>query len=127
MIRRSSIPVTVKCRLGADKMDSYEELTNFINVVGQSGVDHFIVHARKCILKGLTPHQNRTIPPLNYDWVYKLTEDFPEKKFTINGGIKTHEDIQLHLDAGVYGVMMGRNAYENPLFFRDVDSVYYSD
>lgn len=84
------IPCTVKCRIGVDNFDSYEFLKQFIGKVSEKGkVNHFIIHARKAFLKGLNPAQNRRIPPLKYDVVYKLKEDFPQLKFTINGGIKT--------------------------------------
>ncbi len=98
MQRRVSVPVSVKCRIGADEMDSYEELTNFIRTVSSGGVNKFIVHARKCMLNGLSPKQNRDIPPLRYEVVHRLTQDFPELKFVINGGINTLEQAQEHLD-----------------------------
>lgn len=88
------IPVTVKCRLGVDDMDSYEQLTNFIKIVSeQGGTEHFIIHARKCLLKGLDPEQNRSIPPLKYEWVIQLKKDFPHLQFSINGGFKTIKDV----------------------------------
>jgi len=93
MIKSCDIPVTVKCRIGVDDQDSYEALINFIKIVAESGVKHFIVHARKAILKGFSVIENRMIPPLRYDWVYKLTKDFPGLQFTINGGLKTIEDV----------------------------------
>ncbi len=82
-----SIPVTVKCRLGADNMDSYEEFKHFVEVVAESGVQHFIVHARKCLLNGLSPHGNRTVPPLHYDWVYRIAAELPHLSFSLNGGV----------------------------------------
>ena len=98
MQRRISIPVSVKCRIGADEMDSYDELTNFIRTVSSGGVKKFVVHARKCLLNGLSPKQNRDIPPLRYEVVHRLVEDFPELKFVINGGISTFEQAKEHLD-----------------------------
>jgi tRNA-dihydrouridine synthase len=89
MISTVSVPVTVKCRLGADDMDSYPEFARFVEIVSSSGVRHFIVHARKCWLNGLSPHQNRTIPPLRYDWVLRAAYDFPALQFSLNGGIKS--------------------------------------
>lgn len=98
MQRRVSIPVSVKCRIGADEMDSYDELTHFIRTVASGGVNKFVVHARKCLLNGLSPKQNRDIPPLRYEVVHRLTQDFPELKFVINGGINTFEQAKEHLD-----------------------------
>jgi tRNA-dihydrouridine synthase A len=87
MKRKLSIPLTVKCRLGVDDRDSYEELFEFIDTVKKSGVDEFVIHARKAYLNGLSPAENRTVPPLNYSWVYDLQRDFPSTRFHINGGI----------------------------------------
>ena len=126
MVRRLTIPVTVKCRLGVDDRDSYEELKNFVGTVSQAGVSHFIVHARKAILAGLTPEENRKIPPLKYDHVYRLVGDFPDLQFTLNGGIKSHDQIAEATAQGCAGVMLGRWSYENPAFFADVDSKYYN-
>lgn len=125
MVRKLTIPVTVKCRLGVDDRDAYEDLRNFIGTVSQAGVSHFIIHARKAILAGLTPEENRKIPPLRYDQVYKLVGDFPDLQFTLNGGIKSHEQIAEAAAQGCTGVMLGRWAYENPTFFSDVDHMYY--
>lgn len=127
MIRRVSIPITVKCRIGVDNHDTYPELTHFINTVKDSGVKHFIIHARKAILSGLTPSQNRTIPPLRYDWVHNLIQDFPDLTFTINGGINTHEQIEEQLSQNVHGVMLGRAAYNNPWMFSSFDQRYYNE
>eukprot|EP01035_Chromulina_nebulosa_P002734 gene2734-3723_t len=138
MSRRVSIPVTVKCRIGADDMDSYEELTRFISEAHQGGANKFIIHSRKCLLSGLTTKQNREVPPLRYEVVHRLVRDFPELKFVLNGGINTLADAQLHMDpAGyrfeeeslpaVHGVMIGRAAYSNPLLLCNVDSVFYGE
>ncbi|GMH32913.1 hypothetical protein BSKO_00747 [Bryopsis sp. KO-2023] len=115
------VPVTVKCRLGVDDYDSYEELCNFVKTVSEtSAVGHFILHARKCLLNGLSPHQNRTIPPLRHEWVYALKRDFPELEFSLNGGIKSLEQTRSILDhrldenLHVRSVMIGRAAYEKP-------------
>jgi len=131
MKRRVQIPVTVKCRLGVDDHDSYENLENFISIVSSSGVDEFVVHARKAILSGLTPTQNRTIPKINYEYVYQLQERFPDLKFHINGeiatdkqGIGRHDSIRQQINKGL-GAMIGRVAYNYPWLFRNMDSLYY--
>ena len=115
-------PVTVKCRIGVDDVDSYEALHRFVKTVsGQSPVKHFIIHARKCMLNGLSPLQNRTIPPLRYQWVWALKRDFPELEFSLNGGILTLEETVAALQMpneiapeGISGVMIGRAAYNDP-------------
>ncbi len=120
-----SIPVSIKCRLGVDNHESYEFLNNFVSIVSQSGVKTFIIHARNGILKGLSPRQNRNIPPLKYDYVYKLKEDFPDLEIIINGGIKNLDQSETHLKK-VDGVMIGRAAYENPFMLNEVDSRFYN-
>ena len=119
------IPVTIKCRLGVDNHESYEFLHNFVSIVSQSGVATFIIHARNGILKGLSPRQNRNIPPLKYDYVYKLKKDFPHLEIVINGGIKNLDQSETHLKS-VDGVMIGRSAYENPFMLKDVDSRFFN-
>ena len=119
------IPVTIKCRLGVDNHESYEFLHNFVSIVSQSGVATFIIHARNGILKGLSPRQNRNIPPLKYDYVYKLKKDFPHLEIVINGGIKNLDQSETHLKS-VDGVMIGRAAYENPFMLKDVDSKFFN-
>ena len=106
-----NIPVSIKCRLGVDNHEEYEFLYNFVSIVKQSGVKVFIIHARNGILKGLSPRQNRNIPPLKYDYVYRLKKDFPDLEIIINGGIKNLDDSQMHLEK-VDGVMIGRAAYD---------------
>ena len=120
------IPVTVKSRIGIDDMDEYEDLTRFIETVAEGGCDTFIVHARKAWLKGLSPKENRDIPPLIYDRVYHLKEQFPDLHISINGGVKTYEDIDLHLNH-IDGVMIGREVYSNPYILAEVDRRYYQD
>lgn len=120
------IPVTVKHRLGIDDMDSYEELVHFVEIVRQSGCKVFIIHARKAILQGLSPKENRDIPPLKYDWVYRIKEQFPELEIIINGGIKTLDESEQHLQK-VDGVMLGREAYHNPYLMAEVDQRIYGD
>lgn len=126
MQQKVDIPVTVKTRIGIDKHDSYEYLYNFINVVQQAGCDVFIIHARSAWLKGLSPKENREIPPLKYDHVYKIKQDFPTLNISINGGIKTNNAIREHLQQ-VDGVMIGREAYNNPYFLATIDKDFYND
>jgi len=127
MQQQVNIPVTVKHRLGIDDMDSYEELHNFVDVVRQSGCQTFIVHARKAILQGLSPKENRDIPPLKYEWVYRLKEEFPQLEILINGGIKSVAETEVHL-ASTDGVMVGREAYQNPYqMMKDIDRICYGD
>ena len=121
MKQATKLPVTVKHRTGIDDLDSYELLHHFVKVVADSGCDSFIVHARKAILSGLSPKQNREIPPLKYDMVYQLKSDFPQLEISINGGIKTISDSLEHLRL-VDGVMIGREAYHNPYILAGVDS-----
>jgi len=118
------VPVTIKCRLGVDHHEDYEFLYNFVNIVQNAGIKHFIIHARNGILKGLSPRQNRHIPPLKYDYVYQLKKDFPNLNITINGGIKTIDECKDHLKY-VDGVMIGRAAYENPFLIKDIDTELY--
>ena len=120
MIERCGIPITVKHRIGIDDMESYDQLSDFVSLISQKGCQHFIVHARKAWLTGLSPKENRTIPPLNYPWVYQLKKDFPKLKFTINGGIETCQDIARHLDQ-VDGVMLGRSIYHNPFLLEQIE------
>ena len=119
------IPVSIKCRLGVDNNESYDFLYNFISIVKESGINIFIIHARNGILKGLSPRQNRNIPPLKYDYVYKLKKDFPDLEIIINGGIKNLQQSSDHLKK-VDGVMIGRSAYENPFMLKDIESQFYN-
>lgn len=118
------IPVTVKCRIGIDDMDEYKDLSRFVSIVSASGCDTFIVHARKAWLQGLSPKENRDIPPLCYPRVYELKQEFPDLNISINGGIKTLEDAKQHLSY-VDGVMLGREVYANPFMLTEVDSVLF--
>lgn len=118
------VPVTVKHRIGVNGKESYEDLYQFVSKINAAGVDQIIVHARIAILEGLSPKENRTIPPLRYEDVYSLKKDFPDLSIVINGGIKTHAEIGDHLTK-VDGVMIGRAAYDNPFLFQDVDVLYY--
>jgi len=117
-----NIPITVKNRIGIDGRETYEELVEFISTVSNAGCKKFIVHARIAILKGLDPKENRSVPPLKYDSVYRLKSEFPHLIIDINGGIKTLEDASEHLKY-VDGVMIGRQAYEKPYMFALADSL----
>lgn len=114
-----SIPVTVKHRIGIDKIEDYSFVRDFVGTVAQAGCRTFIAHARNAVLKGLSPKENREIPPLKYDYVYRLKRDFPALEIVINGGIISKDQIQEHL-AHVDGVMIGRAAYNNPWFLADL-------
>ncbi|MFG0451624.1 tRNA dihydrouridine(20/20a) synthase DusA [Shewanella sp. YQ_9] len=120
MRQKVDIPVTVKTRIGIDDKDSYEFLCDFITKVSAAGCDTFIVHARKAWLQGLSPKENREIPPLDYPRVYQLKQDFPGLHISINGGIKSFEEMHTHL-AQLDGVMVGREAYQNPYLLAEVD------
>ncbi|OXS02068.1 tRNA dihydrouridine(20/20a) synthase DusA [Shewanella algae] len=120
MRQKVDIPVTVKTRIGIDDKDSYEFLCDFITKVSAAGCDTFIVHARKAWLQGLSPKENREIPPLDYPRVYQLKQDFPGLHISINGGIKSFEEMHAHL-AQLDGVMVGREAYQNPYLLAEVD------
>ncbi|KAK7323222.1 hypothetical protein VNO77_26687 [Canavalia gladiata] len=123
----TNVPVTVKCRIGVDDHDSYNELCDFIYKVSSlSPAKHFLIHSRKALLKGLSPAENRSIPPLKYEYFYGLLRDFPDLTFTINGGITSIDEINAALKAGAHGVMVGRAAYNNPWhILGHVDSAIY--
>lgn len=120
MKAKVNIPVTVKTRLGIDHHDSYEFLYEFIDKIAAAGCEHFIIHARKAWLSGLSPKENRTIPPLNYDRVYQLKQDFPNLHISINGGIQTISAIKEHLN-DVDGTMLGREIYKNTYILTDIE------
>ncbi|KAI8089373.1 tRNA-dihydrouridine synthase [Halteromyces radiatus] len=122
MNKMVSIPVTVKCRIGVDDLDSFDFFHGFVETLMQCDrpPPHLIVHARKCILKGLSPKQNRSIPPLNYQRVYELAKLYPNLPITINGGFTTTEDIRSALDQ-VDGCMIGRIVMDSPLFLQHID------
>jgi tRNA-dihydrouridine synthase A len=113
MLDAVDIPVTIKTRLGVDDHYSYQYMTDFVGHVAESGCSVFIMHARKAFLAGLSPKQNRDVPPLNYDWVYRLKQDSPGLEVVINGGIESAQQANKHLEH-VDGVMLGRAAYHNP-------------
>jgi len=120
------IPVTVKHRIGIDDLDSYQFMTDFVGEVSEAGCDTFIVHARKAWLSGLSPKQNREIPPLDYERVYQLKKDFSDLTISINGGITSLEQAATHL-LHVDGVMIGREAYANPYIMAQADSLFFDD
>ncbi len=120
----ADIEVTIKQRIGIDHMESYQELVDFMQPIIDTGCHTFIVHARKAWLHGLSPKQNREVPPLNYPMVYQLKRDFPDLEIIINGGIKTIGECQQHLEH-VDGVMVGREAYYNSSIMLDVDQAIY--
>ena len=126
MQKQVDIPVTVKCRIGIDDMDEYEDFAKFIDIVANSGCDTFIVHARKAWLQGLSPKENREIPPLNYPRVHALKQAHPELSISINGGVKTIDDTLEQL-THVDGVMMGREVYSNPYILSTVDRQVFND
>ncbi|CAG4891566.1 tRNA-dihydrouridine(20/20a) synthase [Paraburkholderia saeva] len=119
-----SVPVTVKHRIGVDAVEEYGFVRDFVGTIADAGCDVFIVHARNAILKGLSPKENREIPPLKYDYAYQLKRDFPQLEIIINGGVKTLDEVETHLQH-VDGVMLGREAYHNPYVLADVDSRFY--
>jgi tRNA-dihydrouridine synthase A len=126
MRQATTLPVTVKHRIGIDDLDRYEDMVNFVHTVAQVGCDRFIVHARKAVLRGLSPRENRTIPPLRYDDVYRLKADFPTLRIEINGGITTLLQATAHLQY-VDGAMLGRVAYDHPYLFAEADALCYGD
>jgi tRNA-dihydrouridine synthase A len=113
MLDAVDIPVTIKTRLGVDDCYSYQYMSDFVGRVAESGCSVFIMHARKAILAGLSPKQNRDVPPLHHDWVYRLKQESPELEIVINGGIDSVEAVENHL-GHVDGVMLGRAAYHTP-------------
>jgi tRNA-dihydrouridine synthase A len=121
-----AVPVTVKTRLGIDDQDSYEALAALVERLARAGCRTFIVHARKAILKGLSPKENRNIPPLRYDVVYRLKNDFPGLTIVLNGGIRQLDEAAVHL-GHVDGVMLGREAYHNPYVLAGVDDRFFAD
>ncbi len=120
------IDVTVKHRIGINEVESYDFVRDFVGIVADAGCRTFIVHARNAILKGLSPKENREIPPLKYDYAYQLKKDFPQLEIIINGGIRTLDEIDAHLPH-VDGVMVGREAYHNPWLMSAFDERYYGD
>jgi tRNA-dihydrouridine synthase A len=126
MQNRVQIPVTVKHRIGIDDLDRYEDMLNFVDVVAKAGCWRFSVHARKAWLQGLSPKENRTVPPLRYDDVYRLKRERPDLDIEINGGIKTLAEAQDHL-RHIDAVMIGRAAYDDPYLFAEADNLVFGD
>ena len=119
------LPVTVKHRIGLGRNDDYGFVRDFVGIVGEAGCEVFIVHARNAWLEGLSPKENREVPPLRHDVVHRLARDFPRWRFVINGGLHTHPQA-LAAGAGLAGVMVGRQAYQEPWMLADVDRLYGS-
>jgi tRNA-dihydrouridine synthase A len=124
MVDVVSVPVTVKHRIGIDKQESYNFVRDFVGTVAQAGCQTFIVHARNAWLQGLSPKENREVPPLRYELVYQLKKDFPELTISINGGITTGSQVASHLQQ-VDGVMVGREAYHNPWWLSEWDAAFF--
>lgn len=122
--QHTHLPVTAKTRIGIDKQDDYAFFANFIHRLADAGCDKFIIHARKAWLKGLSPKQNRTIPPVRYEFVYQIKSELPELPFVINGNIGTFEAIETHLNH-VDGVMLGRLACDNPYAIGEIHRALY--
>lgn len=135
--RASRTKITVKCRLGTNKLNGWDNLKKFVTACKDGGTSEIIVHARLCILSGLSPAQNRSIPPLDYDMVHRLVQEFPDMKFGLNGGVKSFVEADAHLgrlngdesdknyDVPVHSIMIGREAYHNPWLLADADSHFY--
>ena len=126
MMASCSIPVTVKTRIGYDDVEDYESLKNFIQILKKTGVKTFVIHARKAMLGKFTPKQNLNIPPLKYDIVYRLKEDFPDEEIIINGGINSIYQIKNHLEK-VDGVMIGRSVYHSPYFLAEIEREIFNN
>ncbi|NRA88656.1 MAG: tRNA dihydrouridine(20/20a) synthase DusA [Rhizobiales bacterium] len=120
-----TIPVTVKCRIGIDDQDSEVDLTNFVEHMVDAGLSSIVIHARKAWLKGLSPKQNRDVPPLEYDRVYRIKQKFSNLEVIINGGIKNLDQALIHLN-NVDGVMLGRAAYQTPWILSEVDEKIFN-
>jgi|TARA_B100001540_G_scaffold25116_1_gene20592 tRNA-dihydrouridine synthase A len=126
MQAKTNLPVTVKTRIGYDNVEDYENLFNFINLLKSTGVKTFIIHARKAMLGKFTPKQNLNIPPLKYEMVYKLKEDFKDLEIIINGGITSVDQVKNHLNK-VDGVMIGRSIYHSPYMLSDIEKEIFQN
>ena len=126
MQSKTRLPVTIKTRIGYDNVEDYENLSNFISIIKQTGIKTFIIHARKAMLGKFTPKQNLNIPPLKYDFVYKLKKDFPTDEIIINGGITQVHEIKNHLKK-TDGVMIGRAAYHTPYLLADIENKIFKN
>ncbi|MBC7604228.1 MAG: tRNA dihydrouridine(20/20a) synthase DusA [Ramlibacter sp.] len=126
MVDAVSVPVTVKHRIGIDRIESYEFVRDFVGAVSEAGCDVFLIHARSAWLKGLSPKENRELPPLRYEFAERLKREFPQLVIAVNGGIKTTEQVLERLTE-VDGVMVGREAYHNPWWLSQWDESFYGD
>jgi tRNA-dihydrouridine synthase A len=117
----TALPVTVKCRIGIDDRDDYEFFAAFVDAVADAGIDALIVHARAAILGGLSPKENREIPPLKYDYVHRLKRERPELTVVLNGGLSQAADCRNHLALGLDGVMLGRGVYHRPALLAELE------
>ena len=126
LVKVTSLPLSIKSRIGVDDYDNYEFLHDFIDQTSSAGCDHFIIHARKAILKGLNPKENRTIPPLNYERVRQIKNDFNSLRVEVNGEIDSIEKIQSKLKF-FDGVMIGRESYKNPFFLAEVQDHFFKN
>ncbi|MCQ2092775.1 MAG: tRNA dihydrouridine(20/20a) synthase DusA [Fibrobacter sp.] len=131
-----SIPVSIKCRIGVDEFDSWDFFRDFVGTIADAGCKYFIIHARKAWLKGLSPKENREVPPLHYEFVHKLKAEMPQLNIAINGGIRSMDQVLAHLNGdptsagtgvALDGVMVGREPYENPWFLHDADERVFGD
>ena len=126
MQSKTNLPITIKTRIGYDNVEDYENLHNFISILKSTGIKTFIIHARKAMLGKFTPKQNLNIPPLKYEFVYKLKEDFPNEEIIINGGITSVDQIKPHLEK-TDGVMIGRAAYHTPYLLADIEREIFNN
>ena len=122
----TKLPVTIKTRIGYDNVEDYENFHKFISIIKETGVKTFIIHARKAMLGKFTPKQNLNIPPLKYDYVYKLKKDFPKEQIIINGGITSVDEIKPHLEK-TDGVMIGRAAYHTPYILAEIEKEIFNN
>ncbi len=122
----TKLPITIKTRIGYDSVEDYENFYNFISILKSTGVKTFIIHARKAMLGKFTPKQNLNIPPLKYDYVYRLKKDFPDEEIIINGGITSINEIKTHLNK-TDGVMIGRAAYHTPYFLAEIENEIFGN
>ena len=122
----TNLPITIKTRIGYDNVEDYENFYNFISILKSTGVKTFIIHARKAMLGKFTPKQNLNIPPLKYDYVYRLKKDFPNEEIIINGGITSINEIKTHLNK-TDGVMIGRAAYHTPYFLAEIENEIFGN
>jgi tRNA-dihydrouridine synthase A len=122
----ADIEVTVKTRIGVDDQDNYQFLQKFVETISSAGCKTIIIHARKAYLSGLSPRQNRNVPPLHYEYVYQLKQDYPDLTFILNGGLKDKAEMLTHLET-LDGIMVGREVYDNPFLLSDIDQLVYAE